>query len=124
MDLGLAIGTIHHTPNPSKALKNITNALKPGGILGLMVYSDRSSQKIYQIKKAIDILSLNKNLKIAEKAIVDYQFKYEGFMDKSLRTIISDIRNFLSHRIKVILKIKAMDISKMSPKILWLLIHI
>lgn len=107
VDLGLAIGTIHHTPNPSKALKNITKTLKPGGILGLMVYSDKSSQRRYEIKKAIKLLSLNKTLKNAEQAIVDYELKYEGFMDKNLRTIIRDIRNFLSHRIKVIMKIKS-----------------
>ena len=107
VDLGLAIGTIHHTPNPLKALKNISKTLKPGGILGLMVYSDRSSQRRYEIKKVIELLGLNKTLKVAEQAIVDYELKYDRFLDKSLRTIIRDIRNLLSHKIKVIMRIKS-----------------
>ena len=105
-DCAIAIGTIHHCPNPKKALVNIVDALKPGGILGLMVYSDRSTQQRYEIKEAITLLGLTRSIEETGKAVRDYRAMYKGILDKTLRTVIRDVRNALSHRVKTLLGIR------------------
>ncbi len=45
-DIAFSIGVIHHLEDPVRALKNMINALKPGGILLIWVYSYEGNEWI------------------------------------------------------------------------------
>lgn len=57
-----AFGVIHHTPDPKAALAVFERALKPNGVLRLMVYSKKAREEIEQLRKNF----LEKNYSIAE----------------------------------------------------------
>lgn len=105
-DFAIAIGTIHHCPDAKRALKNIVEALKPGGILGLMVYSERSARRRYEIKEAISLLGISDSIETTGNAIREYKAKYEGIFDRPFRTVARDFRNKVSHKIKTLLGIR------------------
>jgi SAM-dependent methyltransferase len=50
LDLAVALGVLHHIPDPTKALISISNRLKPGGIfLGYMYYSLENRPVYYRL---------------------------------------------------------------------------
>lgn len=48
-----AYGVIHHTVSPEKSLSTLASALKPGGILRLMVYSEKARAEIESLRYEI-----------------------------------------------------------------------
>ena len=58
LDLAVALGVLHHTPNPKQALAAISSKLKPGGtILGYIYYSLENRPLYYKmIWKLTDVL--------------------------------------------------------------------
>jgi len=60
-DVAFSIGVIHHLKEPEKALKKLTEALKPGGTLLIWVYSYEGSE---WIKKYINPLRINLTSKL------------------------------------------------------------
>lgn len=106
-DCAISIGALHHSTDIIKSICNIKNALKPGGILGVMLYSKKSHYKRYMLKEAISILGLNKDLESAKVAVESFNKKYGSFFDKTIRTIYQDIRDNVSRKVKQILKISS-----------------
>lgn len=94
VDIALAIGTIHHTPDPALALKNIAETVKPGGYVACMVYGERGHRRRYEVKEAINLLDDPAN---GISFFKDYQNTYEGFMDQPLRVLLRDWKNKAGH---------------------------
>ena len=106
-DCAISIGALHHSTDIIKSINNIKNALKPGGILGMMFYSKKGHYKRYMLREAISILGLNKDLESAKVAVKSFNKKYGSFFDKTIRTIYQDIRDNVSRKVKQILKIRS-----------------
>ena len=106
-DAAIAIGTIHHCADPEGALVNIVNAVKPGGIVAFMVYSSRSAHRRYELKEVLAILEPGGDLDKVSELVWDYEKKYDGLLDRTPRQTFRQIRNALSHRLKLLLGRKA-----------------
>lgn len=104
VDVALAIGTIHHCPDPLQALKNIAEVVKEGGIVACMVYGIRNHRRRYEIKELVHLLGQGDNVL---GLYGSYQDKYEGILDKSLREIASDARNRVGHCVRRMLRRKS-----------------
>ena len=63
-DLVYSFGVLHHTPNISKAIKNIYNMLKEGGEFKLMLYA-KNSWKFFEIKEGLDQYEAQSGVPIA-----------------------------------------------------------
>lgn len=90
VDLAIAIGTLHHTSNPTLGLQNIVAKVKPGGCVAFMVYGSRGHRRRYEIKEAINELGSSTSRVDLYKA---YQNKYEGFLDTTLRILVRRFKN-------------------------------
>lgn len=97
VDLALVIGTIHHTNEPIKSLKNICKNVKPGGFIAIMVYSKRGHKRRYEIKEFLNLLTTDNEEKL--KLYNEYKKKYETIYDMSIREIYSNIKKFIRHKI-------------------------
>ena len=95
VDLALAIGTIHHCPDPARALANIAAAVKPGGHVACMVYGMRGHRRRYEIKEAIAMLA--GDLTETEALYRSYQAKYNSLLDTTPRKLIRNARDRASH---------------------------
>ncbi len=72
-----AFGVIHHTVSPPKALEVLFSALRPGGVLRLMVYSERARAFIEEDRK--ELISLKgQELRNAEDLIHTKRRSLEG----------------------------------------------
>jgi SAM-dependent methyltransferase len=90
-DVVISHGAIHHSPDPAKSMANISAALKPGGLFGAMIYGERSQQRRYEIKEALSIMGATE-IDHAFELYNSYQGKYNSILDKTLRTLIRDLR--------------------------------
>uniref|UniRef100_A0A6C0LYB7 Methyltransferase domain-containing protein n=1 Tax=viral metagenome TaxID=1070528 RepID=A0A6C0LYB7_9ZZZZ len=54
-DIIRSCGVIHHTKDPELSLRKLVNALKPGGLLCLGVYSQRSRDRLHEIATRYNI---------------------------------------------------------------------
>ena len=86
-DYIISTGTVHHNLDPEATLKNLANALKPTGIMELMVYNKYNWSIPAAIQKTIKILSrfntgtdFNSELSIAKK-IIDVFSKNNSISD-------------------------------------------
>jgi ubiquinone/menaquinone biosynthesis C-methylase UbiE/Flp pilus assembly protein TadD len=52
-DVVFSSGVIHHMAEPEKALRSLTNRLKPGGVLNLGLYSRRARQAIAAFRETL-----------------------------------------------------------------------
>jgi SAM-dependent methyltransferase len=95
VDLALAVGTIHHCPDPARALTNIAAAVKPGGHVACMVYGARSHRRRYDIKEAIAMLA--GDMSETEALYRSYQAKYASLLDTTPRVMLRSVRNRASH---------------------------
>ena len=51
-------GVLHHLPNPSGAIKNLAEALTPGGTMRIMVYNRRARRFIFHLQRALALMGL------------------------------------------------------------------
>ncbi len=56
-DLISCYGVLHHTADPLRGLRRLARALAPGGLLSLMVYSQRVRHEIGEIQRAFALLN-------------------------------------------------------------------
>lgn len=94
-DLVLAVGSIHHSPNPKQSLNNIAKVLKPEGILAGMVYGRRGHQRRYEIKEMLEILG-GDDVELRLSLLRSYNRKYRTILDVPLRQWLSVQRKRLS----------------------------
>jgi SAM-dependent methyltransferase len=97
-DLVIANGSIHHSPDPSQSFINIAQALKPGGLLGCMVYGSRSNARRYEIKEVLHLLA-NNDVDEMYSLFGDYQKKYASILDRPVRTIVRDVKGWVERRL-------------------------
>ena len=97
-DFAIANGSIHHSPDPAQSLVNIANALKPGGVLGCMIYGARSNSRRYEIKEVLSILG-SSDLDDMYRLYRAYQKKYASILDRTLRTIARDAKSWIGRRL-------------------------
>ena len=95
VDIALAIGTIHHSSDPAKALINIAAAVKPGGYVACMVYGIRGHRRRYELKEAIGMLT--KDPVEVERLHKNYRAKYTTLLDTTPRVFLRKARNRVSH---------------------------
>jgi len=88
-------GVLHHTVSPKKALESMAKALRPGGVLRLMVYSRDARYEIESLRKEIVDKGL-KDISMIEKIIKDRGLKRirefltrNGVADALLNPIVS-----------------------------------
>lgn len=55
-DVIISYGTIHHNPDPPRALRNLCEYLTPTGIMCLMLYSTRSHRERLMLKELLHLL--------------------------------------------------------------------
>jgi len=60
-DLIISTGVIHHLSNPSQALDFFNTILNNGGILSLMVYGDKITKGLNEVKKLFNLLKIEQN---------------------------------------------------------------
>jgi SAM-dependent methyltransferase len=101
VDLALAIGTIHHCPDPAHALANIAAAVKPGGYVACMVYGSRGHLRRYELKEALGMLT--RDYRELERLHGSYESKYRSRLDQTPRMMLADMRNRASHRLSRLL---------------------
>ena len=95
VDVAMAIGTIHHCPDPGRALANIAASVKPGGIVACMVYGSRGHHRRYELKEALGMLA--GDFPEVEKLYLGYKHKFMSFLDRTQRSILRDARDLASH---------------------------
>lgn len=54
------VGVVHHTPDPSRAVRALASKLKPGGLLHIFVYAAHGRWEISLMQKALRLLQGNK----------------------------------------------------------------
>lgn len=96
VDVALAIGTIHHAPDPARSLANIAATVRPGGIVAAMVYGQRGHRRRYEIREMLDLLcGIDGEAK--RRLHAAYTKKYAGLLDTTPRQTIMGLRKRLSH---------------------------
>jgi ubiquinone/menaquinone biosynthesis C-methylase UbiE len=95
-DIAIANGSIHHSPDPTQSLVNIARALKPGGVLGCMVYGSRSHARRYEVKEALQLLG-GSDIDELYGLYCAYKKKL-SIMDRPPRSMIRDAKNWLGRR--------------------------
>jgi SAM-dependent methyltransferase len=94
-DVALAIGTIHHSPDPAASLRNIVARVKPGGLVAAMVYGARGHRRRYEIKEMLDLLGKG-DVEVKRRLYDSYRRRYEGWLDQTPRQMIKRARSKLS----------------------------
>ena len=97
-DFAIANGSIHHSPNPTRSLVNIAASLKPGGVLGCMMYGSRSNARRYEIKEALQLLA-GTDIEEMYNLFSAYEKKYTSILDRTPRSLLRGARNWLGRRI-------------------------
>ena len=101
VDVALAIGTVHHAPDPTRSLTNIAAAVRPGGIVAAMVYGRRGHQRRYEVREMLDLVG-GANGATKRDLHAAYHRKYGGLLDTTPRETFAGWRKRLSrlrHRI-------------------------
>jgi len=78
-DYVLCTGVIHHNAEPANALKRIAAALKPGGVLELMVYGRYQRIPSSSVQKALLILAGNESRPGDDRSMAFAQALVNGF---------------------------------------------
>lgn len=99
VDVALAIGTVHHCPDPLTALRNIAAVVKPHGLICLMVYGIRGHRQRYEIKEAIQILSYSYPQHV-EKLYTDWARRYNTAWHRPMHHVYREWRGRLSKHIR------------------------
>ena len=94
-DVVLAVGTIHHSPNPVNSMINLANVLKPQGLFACMLYSARGHVRRYEIKELLRIMSKGDH-ECMQSFYESYSKKYQSWFDKSPRQMAADLRKYVS----------------------------
>ena len=92
-DVAVSNGAIHHSPDPARSMSNIAASLKPGGILGAMIYGERSHRQRYELREALQIMS-GSDVDRMYSLYLDYGEKYSSILDKDIRTLARDFRHW------------------------------
>lgn len=100
VDVALAIGTIHHCPDPMTALANIANAVKSGGLVCLMVYGLRGNRRRYEIKEALRILEVENFVEV-EEYYKSWASRYNTFFHRPLSHLYRETKDRISKRLRV-----------------------
>ncbi len=58
-DLIHSYGVLHHTADPTQALKNLADRLAPDGVMSLMLYNRAGRWVIYRVREALKILGID-----------------------------------------------------------------
>lgn len=103
VDVAMAIGTIHHCPDPAGALCNIASMVKPGGIVAFMVYGERGHRRRYEVKEAIHLATSDPAEALS--MFKAFQTACEGFLDVPLRVQITGLRRRVSQKLRLLAKI-------------------
>ena len=90
-DVALAVGTIHHSPDPAASLRNIAQAVKPGGLLGAMVYGMRGHRRRYEIKEMLELLGGN-DAELRRRLYRSFRRRYDGWLDRTPRQSFGSLR--------------------------------
>ena len=101
VDIALAIGTIHHCPDPARALTNIAATVKPGGHVACMVYGTRGHRRRYEIKEALGMLTAD--AREVEKLHRTFSRKYMSILDITPRVLWRKTRDRASHALNRLL---------------------
>jgi SAM-dependent methyltransferase len=94
-DLALAVGTIHHTPDPAASLGNIAAAVKPGGLVAAMVYGARGHRRRYEIKEMLELLG-GHDAELKRRLYDSYRRRYESWLDRTPRQSLRRMRATVS----------------------------
>lgn len=94
-DVALAVGTIHHSPDPAASLRNIAAAVKPGGLLAVMIYGARGHRRRYEIKEMLQLLG-GQDANLKRRLYQSYRQRYESWLDQTPRQTFRRLRARLS----------------------------
>ena len=84
-DLIYSFGVIHHSPNPERIVRNIHDALRPGGTFKLMLYAEHSWKKA-MIDSGFDQYEAQSNCPIANTyTILEVHELLRDFQDISVK---------------------------------------
>lgn len=78
-----SFGVIHHTVSPQKSLQKLTEALRPGGVLRLMVYSQSTRQNLEVLRKEV-LEKKIENLADVETFVSSKQVDRRGELSNSM----------------------------------------
>jgi SAM-dependent methyltransferase len=94
-DVALAVGTIHHTPDPAASLRNIAAMIKPGGVLGAMIYGARGHRRRYEIREMLELIG-GSNTAVKRRLYDAYLRHSQSWFDRTPRQMVRDARSTLS----------------------------
>jgi SAM-dependent methyltransferase len=94
-DVALAVGTIHHSPDPAASLRNIAAMLKPGGMLGTMIYGARGHRRRYEIKEMLELLG-GQDTALKRRLYESYLHHSDSWFDRTPRQMTKGLRSKLS----------------------------
>jgi SAM-dependent methyltransferase len=97
-DFAIANGSIHHSPDLKQSMINIAAALKPGGVLGCMIYGSRSNARRYEIKEILHTLGGGDDDEMYD-LYVAYKKKYASILDRTPRVLIRQAKHWVGRRI-------------------------
>jgi len=92
-------GVLHHNFSPAHALKKLTDALRPGGVLRLMVYRRKARQEIEELRAKIvqkglkNISDLKKEIKSAGLSFMGDLSNSSGIADALLNPVVHTYDN-------------------------------
>ena len=90
-DYIISTGVIHHLENPGSALDFFYDNLKNNGVINLMIYGDKKSHSLNEIKKIfadIDLKQNTKSIDIAKKTVMGLNPKHPA---KIFSTSLNDL---------------------------------
>ncbi|MBH63978.1 MAG: hypothetical protein CL569_16330 [Alphaproteobacteria bacterium] len=96
-DVVIANGSIHHSPNLHNSIRNIGRAMKVGGILGSMIYGDRSHARRYEVKEALQLMS-GGDIELMHELYKSYEAKFGTWLDRTPRAVIRNAKNWINRR--------------------------
>ena len=97
-DIAIANGSLHHSPNPAQSLVNVAKSLKVGGVLGCMVYGDRSNARRYELKELLHLLG-GGDPETMYRLYLAYDRSYGSLLDKTPRTLYRNLKNWIGRRL-------------------------
>lgn len=97
-DIAIANGSLHHSPNPAQSLVNVAKSLKVGGVLGCMVYGDRSNARRYELKELLHLLG-GGDPETMYRLYLAFDRSYGSLLDKTPRTLYRNLKNWIGRRL-------------------------